>query len=191
MGAAQSINHSLIYLSGRPTMPRFELIVITWDNPYMLRKRPLRHSYAHTNILECFAIWRGKEYCKIVIQKVCIYIQHIRKTIGHIKRNRVLILFIHQDRCRYNINLFCKLSSSQRLSMSVIPQIVTGQITGRLFLKRYRNMEQKPALVKLTQRCVIENTIAKPIKPPTNYFLLERNRNYARKCTRYYDIQRM
>ena len=84
-------------------MPRFELIVITWDNTYMLRKRPLRHSYAHTNILYCFGIWGGKEYCKIVIQEVCIYIQYIRKTICCIERNRVLILFIHQDSCRYNI----------------------------------------------------------------------------------------
>ena len=50
-------------------MPRFELIVITWDNTYM----------------------------------VCIYIQYIRKTICCIERNRVLILFIHQDSCRYNI----------------------------------------------------------------------------------------
>ena len=46
------------------------------------------------------------------------------------------------------------------IPLSVIPQIVTGQITCGLFLKRYRDMEQKPALVKLTQRCVIENTIA-------------------------------
>lgn len=133
---AQSINHSLIYLSGRPTIPRFELIVITWDNPYMLRKRPLRHSYAHTNILECFAIWSGKEYCKIVIQNICIYIQYSCKTIGYIKRDRALILFIHQDSCRYNIYLLCKLSGGQRLPLSIISQIVTGQITCGLFLKR-------------------------------------------------------
>ncbi len=62
---------------------------------------------------------------------------------------------------RYNIYLLCKLSGGQRLPLSVIPQIVTGQITCRLFLKRYRYMEQKPTLVKLTQRCVIENTIEK------------------------------
>ena len=74
--------------------------------------------------------------------------------------DRVLISFIHQDSCGYNIYLLCKLSGSQRLSLSVIPQIVTGQITCGLFLKRYRNLEQKPSLVKLTQRCVIENTIA-------------------------------
>lgn len=86
-----------------------------------------------------------------------------RKTIGHIKRDRVLISFIHQDSCGYNIYLLCKLSGSQRLSLSVIPQIVTGQITCGLFLKRYRDLEQKPSLVKLTQRCVIENTIAKTI----------------------------
>ena len=145
MGMAQSINHSLIYLSGRPTIPRFELIVITWDNPYMLRKRPLRHSYAHTNILECFAIWSGKEYCKIVIQKVCIYIQCIRKTIGHIKRDRVFILFIHQDSYGYNSYLLCKLSGVQKLPLSVILQIVTGQITCGIFLKRYRDLELKLA----------------------------------------------
>lgn len=80
--------------------------------------------------------------------------------------DRVLISFIHQDSCGYNIYLLCKLSGSQRLSLSVIPQIVTGQITCGLFLKRYRDLEQKPSLVKLTQRCVIENTIAK-----TNYHI--------------------
>ena len=72
----------------------------------------------------------------------------------------MLILFIHQDRCGYNIYFLCKLSGGQRLPLPVISQNVTGQITCGLFLKRYRNMEQKPALVKLTQRCVIENTIA-------------------------------
>lgn len=40
MGMAQSINHSLIYLSGRPTIPRFELIVITWDNPLYVPQTP-------------------------------------------------------------------------------------------------------------------------------------------------------
>lgn len=59
--------------------------------------------------------------------------------------------------------LLCKLSGGQRLPLPVIPQIVTRQITGRLFLKRYRNMEQNPALIKLTQQCVIENTIANAI----------------------------
>lgn len=48
-GAGQSINHSQIYISGQPTMPRFKLIVIAWDTPYMLRKRSPRHSYSHTN----------------------------------------------------------------------------------------------------------------------------------------------
>lgn len=93
------------------------------------------------------------EYCKIVIQDFDIYLQHRSKIIGYIIMDRVFILFIHQDCSRNNLNPLCNLSS-------VIPQIVTGQITCWLFLKRYRDMEQKPSLVKLKQRCVIENTIS-------------------------------
>ena len=43
-----------------------------------------------------------------------------------------------------------------------ISQMPLSPYSDMFFLKRYRNMNQKPTLVKLTQRCVIENTIAKP-----------------------------
>lgn len=51
MGMVQALNHSLIYLSGRPAMSCFKFIVIAWDNSYMLCKCPLRHFYIQTNLL--------------------------------------------------------------------------------------------------------------------------------------------
>ena len=74
----------------------------------MLRKCLLRHSHSHANVL----IRSSKKDRKIVVQDFCIYLQHRRKTIGYIIRDRVFILFIHQNGSRNNLNSLCNLSGS-------------------------------------------------------------------------------